>query len=143
MTTIVKHLASSSRISSVDLSNPVFGKECSDHMFTAEYNNGQWNNPQIVPFANIAFSPAMLALHYGQSVFEGMKAFRMQDGRISIFRPERHLMRFNISLERMCMPTISKELFFENFISFFVSLVFSLILLIIFNPPSAFIRSSS
>lgn len=113
MTTIVKHLAASSRISSVDLTNPVFGKECSDHMFTADYENGQWVNPEIVPFANIAFSPAMLALHYGQSVFEGMKAFRMQDGRISIFRPERHLMRFNISLERMCMPTISKELFFD------------------------------
>jgi len=113
MSTIAKQLSASSRISSVDLTNPVFGKECSDHMFTADYENGKWVNSAIVPFADISFSPAMLALHYGQSVFEGMKAFRMKDGRISVFRPESHLLRFNRSLERMCMPEIPKDLFFD------------------------------
>jgi branched-chain amino acid aminotransferase len=81
-------------------------------MFNAVYQNGAWTNPEIVPFADITFSPAMLALHYGQSVFEGMKAFRMHDGRISIFRPQSHLERFNRSLDRMCMPTIPEDLFF-------------------------------
>lgn len=113
MIEIVKHLSSTSRLASLDLSNPEFGKECSDHMFTAEYEGGQWTKFQIVPFGNLEISPSMLALHYGQSVFEGMKAFRMCDGRISIFRPDRHLARFNRSLDRMCMPQIPKDLFFS------------------------------
>ena len=113
MIEIAKKLTSASRLPSIDLTNPEFGKDCSDHMFCAAYQNGEWSNPEIVPFGDITFSPAMLALHYGQSVFEGMKAFRMHDGRISIFRPHDHLERFNRSLDRMCMPTISKELFFD------------------------------
>lgn len=109
---IAQKLTSVSRIHSVDFTNPEFGKDCSDHMFCAEYENGEWTNPCIVPFGNLEMSPALLALHYGQSVFEGMKAFRMKDGRISIFRPEKHLLRFNRSLDRMCMPEIPRELFF-------------------------------
>ena len=116
MIEIARKLTSSSRLPSIDLTNPEFGKDCSDHMFCATYRNGEWTNPEIVPFGDITFSPAMLALHYGQSVFEGMKAFRMQDGRISIFRPHSHLERFNRSLDRMCMPTIPEELFFDALI---------------------------
>ncbi|MEY3436763.1 MAG: hypothetical protein RL335_1219 [Bacteroidota bacterium] len=113
MMVINQKLTTSSRIHSVDFTNPEFGKDCTDHMFCAEYENGEWTNPRIIPFGNLEISPAMLALHYGQSVFEGMKAFRMQDGRISVFRPEKHLVRLNRSLDRMCMPEVPKDLFFD------------------------------
>lgn len=113
MIEIAKKLTSASRIHSIDFTNPEFGKDCTDHMFSAEYMNGAWQNPSIIPFGNLELSPAMLALHYGQSVFEGMKAFRMSDGKISVFRPEKHLARFNRSLDRMCMPEVPKELFFD------------------------------
>ncbi len=116
MIEIAKKLSATSRISSIDFANPEFGKDCSDHMFNAVYRNGEWTNPEIIPFGDITFSPAMLALHYGQSVFEGMKAFRMHDGRISIFRPLSNLERFNRSLDRMCMPTIPEDLFFAALI---------------------------
>ncbi|MFZ9588588.1 MAG: branched-chain amino acid aminotransferase [Chitinophagaceae bacterium] len=116
MIEIAKKLSATSRISSVNFANPEFGKDCSDHMFTSVYRNGGWKNPEIVPFGDITFSPAMLALHYGQSVFEGMKAFRMHDGRISIFRPHSNLERFNRSLDRMCMPSIPEDFFFAALI---------------------------
>lgn len=116
MIEIAKKLSATSRISSVNFANPEFGKDCSDHMFKAVYQNGEWTNPEIVPFGDITFSPAMLSLHYGQSVFEGMKAFRMHDGRISIFRPHSNLERFNRSLDRMCMPSIPEDLFFAALI---------------------------
>ena len=102
---------SKSRIHEVDFSNLGFGKEVTDHMFVAEYKNNVWRDAQIIPFSNISLAPNALALHYGQTVFEGMKAFRMTDGRISIFRLNDHFKRFNISLRRMCMPEISYELF--------------------------------
>ncbi|MGC3948551.1 MAG: aminotransferase class IV, partial [Chryseolinea sp.] len=68
----------------------------------------------IVPFGDIPMSPAMLSLHYGQSVFEGMKAFKNKDGNICIFRPQKHSERLNKSLARMCMPEISEELFIQS-----------------------------
>jgi branched-chain amino acid aminotransferase len=71
-----------------------------------------------MPFANLSLSPATLALHYGQTVFEGMKAFRMDDGRVNIFRMERHYERFTRSLNRMCMAVPSEELFIEGLIKF-------------------------
>jgi branched-chain amino acid aminotransferase len=80
-------------------------------MFLAEYADGQWRDARISPFEDLTLSPLALCLHYGQTVFEGMKAFRMADGRINIFRPEKHYERFVKSLERMCMPTLSYELF--------------------------------
>ena len=93
-----------------------FGSQISDHMFSCEYKNGRWQTPCIRPFAPLALSPATLALHYGQSVFEGMKAFRGVDGLIRIFRIARHYERFARSLERMCMPVPDKELFEEALI---------------------------
>jgi len=88
-----------------------FGKYVSDHMFICTYKNGEWQEPEIKPFQNISVSPTMLALHYGQSIFEGMKAFRMQDGSINIFRIDKHFERINASLDRMCMPPVPYELF--------------------------------
>jgi branched-chain amino acid aminotransferase len=103
-----------SRIHEVDFNNLEFGKYVSDHMLLCDYANGEWQQPQIVPFANLSLSPSTLALHYGQTVFEGMKAFRMHDGRINIFRIEKHYDRFVKSLERMCMAVIPKEIFIEG-----------------------------
>lgn len=103
--------ANESRIREVDFKNLEFGNHLSDHMLVADYDNGQWQNPRVVPFADIRVSPAMLSLHYGQTVFEGMKAFKTQSGDINIFRPKKHLSRLNRSLERMVMPTIPEALF--------------------------------
>ena len=103
-----------SRLSTIDFNNLGFGNHISDHMLVVDYTNGQWQEPQIVPYSNLELSPAMLALHYGQSVFEGMKAFKNEKEVITMFRPERHHKRFLKSLERMCMPAISEELFLNS-----------------------------
>ena len=105
-----------SKIHEVDFNNLEFGKYVSDHMLLCDYANGEWGQPQIVPFANLSLNPSTLALHYGQTVFEGMKAFRMDDGRINIFRIDRHYDRFVKSLERMCMAVPPREIFTEGLI---------------------------
>lgn len=102
-----------SRIADVDFLDLEFGRHISDHMFVCDYVGGEWQMPQIVPFANLSMSPATLALHYGQTVFEGMKAFLMSDNRINIFRIDKHHERICRSLERMCMPVIPESLFTE------------------------------
>ena len=103
-----------SRIHEVDFKNLEFGNHLSDHMLVADYAKGQWEDARVVPFGDIRMSPAMLSLHYGQSVFEGMKAFRTHNGDINIFRPHKHLARLNRSLDRMCMPSIPEELFLSG-----------------------------
>lgn len=105
---------SSSRISEVDFNNLEFGKYIADHMLVCDYVNGEWKQPHIVPYSNLSLSPSALALHYGQTVFEGMKAFRMQHGQVNIFRMEKHYDRFVRSLQRMCMAVIPKEIFIEG-----------------------------
>ena len=102
---------SKSTISDVDFNNLEFGKHMSDHMFVARYANGEWCDPKIVPFADISIAPTALALHYGQSVFEGMKAFKMMNGDISIFRIDKHYERLLKSLSRMSMPSLPFSLF--------------------------------
>ena len=103
-----------SKINEVDFNQLEFGKYVSDHMLVCDYVNKDWQDAQIMPYANLSLSPSTLALHYGQTVFEGMKAFRMQDGRINIFRIDKHYDRFVKSLERMCMAVIPKEIFVEG-----------------------------
>ncbi len=88
-----------------------FGKIPTEHMFVAEYKDKAWHNAQVVPFHDLTLSPLTLCLHYGQTVFEGMKAFKMDDGRINVFRIEKHHERFTKSLHRMCMPHVPKALF--------------------------------
>ncbi len=100
-----------SAISEIDFNNLEFGKHMSDHMFVARYADGEWCDPKIVPFADITIAPTALALHYGQSVFEGMKAFKMDDGNISIFRVASHHERLQKSLNRMSMPAIPFSFF--------------------------------
>jgi branched-chain amino acid aminotransferase len=114
ISTIVVHRTRNSRLSEVDFNNLEFGKYVSDHMLVCDYTNGQWDSPHLVPFANLSLSPATLALHYGQTVFEGMKAFRVEDGRINIFRIDKHYERLVRSLERMCMAIVPKEIFVDG-----------------------------
>jgi branched-chain amino acid aminotransferase len=114
LTDIIVRKAKHSRLREVDFNNIEFGKYVADHMLVCDYANGEWGQAQIVPFANLSLSPTTLALHYGQTVFEGMKAFRMTDGRINIFRLERHYDRFARSLQRMCMAVPPKEIFVEG-----------------------------
>ncbi|MEN9700048.1 MAG: hypothetical protein RLZZ301_1246 [Bacteroidota bacterium] len=82
-------------------------------MFIMEYADGEWKQGQIVPFAPIAMHPAMSAIHYGQSIFEGMKAYRNAAGEVVLFRPELNAQRFAESAARMCMPEVPQELFLE------------------------------
>ena len=114
LTEITVRKTSHSKIKEVDFDKLEFGKHVADHMLLCDYANGEWQPPLIVPFANLSLSPATLALHYGQTVFEGMKAFRMQDGRINIFRLKKHYDRFVKSLERMCMVPPPEEIFIEG-----------------------------
>src|SRR5579871_6728268 len=102
-----------SRLSTIDFSNLGFGNHISDHMLVVDYKNGEWQEPKIVPYGDMSLSPAMLALHYGQTIFEGMKAFKNKNGEVIIFRPRRHHQRMNKSLERMCMPTVSEDMFMQ------------------------------
>ena len=105
--------AKTSKINSVDFENLGFGEVFSDHMFSMDYENGEWINQRIEPYGKIEFEPAMCTLHYAQAVFEGLKAFHVRDGSINIFRPEKNLERMNRSNERMCMPTIDEDMFFN------------------------------
>ena len=102
-----------SKIDSVDWENLPFGKVFSDHMLVMNYKDGAWMAPEVKPFADVSMHPATSAIHYGQSVFEGMKANRAEDGRVLLFRPEMNSKRFIESCERMCMPTIDEDVFTE------------------------------
>lgn len=112
--TIPVERIATSRISEIDFKNLEFGKYISDHMVVAEYRDKKWHAPVIKPYGEMAMTPAILALHYGQAVFEGMKAFRTVDGNITIFRIYKHHQRLNRSLERMCMPAISEDMFVQS-----------------------------
>jgi len=103
-----------SRIHEVDWDNLELGSHTSDHMLVCDYSGGQWKTPEIQPFGPFSLSPATLALHYGQTIFEGMKAFRTEDGRIHIFRPDRHYERLMRSVERMCMPAPPASVFHDG-----------------------------
>lgn len=102
-----------SKLSSLDFNNIPFGKVFTDHMFYAEYSDGAWQTMEIRPLEPLALHPSNLALHYGQSIFEGMKATKHQDGTPMLLRPEMHAKRMNESAERMCMPSMPEDIFVE------------------------------
>ena len=106
--------ADTSKIDQVDFDNIQFGKVYSDHMFMADYADGQWSDLRIVPFAPMTFSPALAALHYGQSIFEGIKAYKSDAGEAILFRADKNAARFNKSAQRMCMPTIPEDIFING-----------------------------
>ncbi len=101
----------SSGLSQIDFNNLPFGRHFSDHMFIADYYDGDWHDCRIVPFGNLTMHPALSALHYGQAIFEGIKAERDPEGNPIIFRPGKNVNRFNISAERMAMPGVPEDLF--------------------------------
>lgn len=103
-----------SRIDTVDFNNLPFGKFFSDHMFEMDFADGKWQAPTIVPFANLSMHPATSAIHYGQSIFEGLKAQKGENGEVLIFRPDMNAKRFNESALRMSMQPIPEEIFLEG-----------------------------
>ncbi len=113
---IVTRRIERSRLPETDLTNIKFGRVFSDHMFVMDFEGGEWKEPRIEPFADLEMSPASSVLHYGQSIFEGLKAYRGNDGGIRIFRPQENVMRMNKSAARMCMPLIAEETFMDALI---------------------------
>lgn len=104
-----------SKLSEVDFNNIDFGRVYSDHMLVADYEDGEWKSCRIVPFEKMDLSPATSALHYGQSIFEGLKAYRSeQEDKILVFRPDENFNRLNASAVRMCMPEIPREIFMDG-----------------------------
>lgn len=108
----VKHIEKS-RINEVDFNHLIFGNDFTDYMFECDFKNGLWSNPTIKPFGNLSISPAAKVFHYGQAVFEGMKAYKDEQGKIWLFRPEDNFNRINKSSKRLAIPEFPKELFFE------------------------------
>ena len=107
------HLTSESGVSKVDFNNLPFGKIITDHMFEIDFDGSKWVNPRISPVQKLELHPMNMALHYGQSIFEGMKASRSKGGVPMLFRPDLHAKRMNASARRMCMPEIPEEIFLE------------------------------
>ena len=102
------------KINDVEFKKLSFGKTFTDHMFLCEFKDGKWNSPKIIPYDNFSISPASSVFHYGQAIFEGMKAYKDNDNNVWLFRPEENYNRLNKSCERMCMPKIEKDLFFNG-----------------------------
>jgi branched-chain amino acid aminotransferase len=103
-----------SKLKELDIEKLSFGKQFTDHMLEADFVNGEWKNVQIVPYQPVSFSPSLSALHYGQAIFEGIKAYKNQRGEPYIFRPYENFRRFNISANRMQMPEVPEEIFMEG-----------------------------
>ncbi|MGB3008545.1 MAG: branched-chain amino acid aminotransferase, partial [Chitinophagaceae bacterium] len=103
-----------SKLHELDPNNLPFGKVFTDHMLVADFENGEWKNVEIKPYQPLMFNPAMAVLHYGQAIFEGIKAYKDADGNPYIFRPHDNFLRFNISAERMQMPAVPEEIFMDG-----------------------------
>ena len=103
-----------SKINEIDLNNLPFGKYFTDHVLEADYEDGEWKFAEIKPYQPLLFEPSLAALHYGQAIFEGIKAYRNKQGEAYIFRPYDNFKRFNLSAERMQMPVIPEEIFIEG-----------------------------
>ena len=106
--------AQQTRIHSIDYNNLSFGKYMSDHIFVIEHENGAWGDPRIEPYAPMSIEPANCTLHYGQTIFEGMKAYRSAKGGVNLFRPYMNAKRMNNSAVAVCIPTLEEEIFVEG-----------------------------
>lgn len=112
---IVKCASDKLKAKPADESKLGFGKIFTDHMFTVKYQEGKgWHEAVVGPYAPIVLDPTAMSLHYGQEIFEGLKAYRGHDGSIYLFRPMENIKRMNASAERLCMATIDPDLFFEG-----------------------------
>jgi len=103
-----------SRLPQVDFKDIPFGRVFTDHMFIADCKKGEWRNSRIVPYGYIPISPASPAIHYGQAIFEGLKAHRGESDEALVFRPLENWKRFNISAERLALPKVPEEIFMEG-----------------------------
>lgn len=110
---IKESVSHSGREKTIDLNTAVMGTIFTDHMFICDYENGRWNNPRIEPLDTIATHPAAMALHYGQAIFEGLKATLGKDATPVLFRAGENAKRLNFSADRMGMPAFPEELFVE------------------------------
>jgi len=106
--------AERSKLQDINLENIPFGKYFTDHMLEADYENGEWKNVEIKPYQPLLLEPSLAALHYGQAIFEGIKAYKNEEGQAFIFRPVDNLKRFNKSAARMNMPAVPEEIFLEG-----------------------------
>jgi branched-chain amino acid aminotransferase len=103
-----------SKLKDINLENIPFGKYMTDHMLEVDYENGEWKTVEIKPYQPLLLQPSLAAIHYGQSIFEGVKAYKNPAGEPFIFRPYDNFKRFNVSAERMQMPTIPEEIFIDG-----------------------------
>ena len=103
-----------SKISQVDFENLNFGTVFTDHMFVCDYKDGQWQTPSIVPYGPLTMDPSARVFHYGQAVFEGMKAYKDEQGDVFLFRPDENYHRINKSAERLAIPAFPENYFFEG-----------------------------
>ncbi|MBA23090.1 MAG: branched chain amino acid aminotransferase [Flavobacteriales bacterium] len=107
-------LAQKSKISNIDFDNLNFGEIFTDHMFVCDFINGKWSTPEILPYQSIQLDPSTSVFHYGQAVFEGMKAYKDDEDRVWLFRPDQNFERINKSSKRLSIPEFPKEYFFEG-----------------------------
>ena len=114
MNTLKVTRTTQSKIDSIDFNNLGFGSVFSDHMLVCDYKNGVWNTPEIVPFQPISLLPSAKIFHYGQSIFEGMKAYKGTDKKTWLFRPDENFKRFNISAKRLAIPELPEAVFMEG-----------------------------
>ena len=111
---IVVKTSETSKINSVDFSNLDFGRVFTDHMFVCDYEDGKWQTPQIMPYQALTLEPSARVFHYGQAVFEGMKAYKDDEGKIFLFRPKQNFERINKSAARLAMPEFPEDYFFNG-----------------------------
>ncbi|WP_298999387.1 branched-chain amino acid aminotransferase [uncultured Tenacibaculum sp.] len=107
-------LIQESKIDTVDFNNLAFGRIFSDHMLVCDFKNGEWKTPQIMPYGPMTFEPSARVFHYGQAVFEGMKAYKDDNGDVFLFRPDENFHRINKSGERLAMPPVPENVFMEG-----------------------------
>ena len=103
-----------SKLNDINLENIPFGKYMTDYMLEVDFEDGKWQTPEIKPYQPLLMQPSLAAIHYGQSIFEGVKAYKNSEGEAYIFRPQDNFRRFNKSAERMQMPTVPEEIFMEG-----------------------------
>ena len=103
-----------SRLKEVDFENLSFGAVFTDHMFVCDYENGAWGSPEIVPYGPFPMAPSASVLHYGQAVFEGMKAYKDNSGDVWLFRPYQNIQRLNKSAERLAIPQFPESVFHQG-----------------------------
>ncbi|MEO4005885.1 branched-chain amino acid aminotransferase [Flavobacterium sp. CAU 1735] len=103
--------ADSSKINSVDFENLTFGNIFTDHMLICDYNNGKWEQPVIMPYEPFTLDPSAKVFHYGQAIFEGMKAYKDEQDDVWLFRPDQNFDRFNKSAVRLAMPEVPEDVF--------------------------------